>query len=239
MSASGPGHYYEKERRIASEETPRIVVERNGPYIVRGNVPLVEKSEEMSEFGEPLTWIRGEVLRETGNYALCRCGKSNKKPFCDDTHEEIGFEGTEAADTGQIADRRQTSRSPKIFIKDDHSLCMHSGFCGTRLTNIWEMRSKSNDSEVLAEIIAMIDRCPSGTLTYTLERDGEIIEPDLPKEVGVIPSGPIWTTGGIPVQRSDGPPLETRNRVTLCRCGASPKTPLCDGTHKDIGFSAP
>ena len=80
VSASGPGHYYEKERRIASEETPRIVVERNGPYIVRGNVPLVEKSEEMSEFGEPLTWIRGEVLRETGNYALCRCGKSNKKP---------------------------------------------------------------------------------------------------------------------------------------------------------------
>ncbi|RUA24206.1 MAG: hypothetical protein DSY79_01150 [Chloroflexi bacterium] len=46
-------------------------------------------------------------------------------------------------------------------------------------------------------------------------------------------------TGGIPVQRSDGPPLETRNRVTLCRCGASSKTPLCDGTHKDIGFSAP
>ncbi|RUA28516.1 MAG: iron-binding protein, partial [Chloroflexi bacterium] len=65
-----------------------------------------------------------------------------------------------------------------------------------------------------------------------------IIEPDLPKEVGVIPNGPIWITGGIPVQRSDGPPLETRNRVTLCRCGASSKAPLCDGTHKDIGFSA-
>jgi hypothetical protein len=101
------------------------------------------------------------------------------------------------------------------------------------------MREQSDDGKVLAEIIAMIDRCPSGTLTYTLEPDGEIIEANLPKEVGVIPNGPIWITGGIPVQRSDGQPLETRNRVTLCRCGASSKMPLCDGSHKDIGFSAP
>jgi hypothetical protein len=101
------------------------------------------------------------------------------------------------------------------------------------------MRAESDDGKVLAEIIAMIDRCPSGTLTYTLEPEGEMMEPDLPKEVGVIPNGPIWITGGIPVERSDGQPIETRNRVTLCRCGASSKMPLCDGTHKDIGFSAP
>ncbi|HIM48225.1 MAG TPA: hypothetical protein EYM32_05050 [Dehalococcoidia bacterium] len=171
----------------------------------------------MSEVGEPLSWIRGEVLRSGGNYALCRCGKCNKKPFCDDTHKEIGFEGTEAADTGPISDRWTTFDGPKIVIQDDHSICMHSGFCGTRITNISKMQVNSGKSEVLAEITAMIDRCSSGTLAYILEPGGEIIERDLPKEVAIIPNGPIWITGGIPVERSDGQPLETRNRVYLWR----------------------
>ena len=116
---------------------------------------------------------------------------------------------------------------------------MHSGFWGTRITNIWKMQSNSDKSEVLAEITDMIDWSPSGTLAYILEPGGEIIERDLPKEVAIIPNGPIWITGGIPVERSDGQPLETRNRVTLCRCGASSKMPLCDGTHKEIGLTAP
>jgi len=184
---------------------------------VRGGPPLVEKSEEMSEFSEPLSWIRGEALRFGGNYALCRCGKCNKKPFCDDTQEEIGFEGTEAADTGPISDRWTTFDGPKIVIQDDHSICMHSGFCGTRITNISKMQANSDKSEVLAEITAMIDRCPSGILAYILEPGGEIIERDRPKEVAIIPDNPIWITGGIPVERSDGHPLETRNRVYLWR----------------------
>ena len=79
------------------------------------------------------------------------------------------------------------------------------------------MPVNSDRSEVLAEITAMIDRCPSGTLAYILEPGGEIIERDLPKEVAIIPNGPIWITGGIPVERSDGQPLETRNRVSLSR----------------------
>jgi len=128
-----------------SSESPKIIVERNGPYIVRGSVPLVEKSEEMSEFGEPLSWVKGEVLRSSGDYALCRCGKSNSKPFCDDTHEEIGFKGTEAADTGPISDRWKTFNGPKIVIQDDHSICMHSGFCGNRITNIWKMQAGRRD----------------------------------------------------------------------------------------------
>ena len=47
----------------------------------------------------------------------------------------------------------------------------------------------------------------------------------------------MWVTGGVPVERSDVQPLETRNRVTLCGCGSSAIKPLCDGTYKEIGFS--
>ncbi|MFE2733740.1 CDGSH iron-sulfur domain-containing protein [Streptomyces sp. NPDC059349] len=42
--------------------------------------------------------------------------------------------------------------------------------------------------------------------------------------------------GGIPVTAADGTPYEVRNRVTLCRCGASRNKPFCDGTHASIGF---
>lgn len=81
----------------------------------------------------------------------------------------------------------------------------------------------------------MIERCPSGALTYTV--DGVHIEPDLPAEIGIIPDGPIWVSAGISVERTDGQQLDRRNRVTLCRFGHSKRKPLCDGSHSEAGFS--
>jgi len=220
-----------------AEEIKKITVRPRGPYLVRGGIPLVRKTQVMSEHGEPLTWKKEEELSTENTYRLCRCGQSKKKPFCDGTHTLVGFDGSETADTGPITDRETIFRGQKIIVGDDHSLCVHSGFCGNRITNIWKMLKDSDDSLVRREIMAMIEKCPSGTLTFALEADGEIVEPDLPKEVAVIPDGPLWISGGIPVERRDGQLLETRNRVTLCRCGASKNKPLCDGTHKEIGFS--
>ena len=48
--------------------------------------------------------------------------------------------------------------------------------------------------------------------------------------------GPLWVTGNIPIERSDGKPFEIRNRVTLCRCGESKLKPLCDGLHREMGI---
>ena len=218
-------------------EPQLITVRPDGPYIVRGGIPLVRKKQVMSEHGEPLDWQKeGDIVTEDV-YRLCRCGQSSNKPFCDGTHTKIAFDGTESADTGPVSDRQKNFEGEKIVVRDDRSLCMHAGFCGNRVTNIWKMTKKTADAQVRAEVIAMVEKCPSGALAYSLELDGEIIEAELAKEVVVIPDGPLWITGGIPVERSDWQPLETRNRVTLCRCGASKTKPLCDGTHKEIGFS--
>ena len=219
------------------EEDKKITVRPDGPYIVRGGIPLVRKSQVMSEHGEPLSWKDEGTISAEGDYRLCRCGQSKIKPLCDGTHTKIDFDGNEAADTGPISGRSKIRRSTKIFSQDDHSICVHSGFCRDRISDIWKMRRESEDAQVLTKIIDKIDNCPSGALAYALEADGEMIEPELPKEVTVIPDGPLWISGGIQVERSDGKPLETRNRVTLCRCGASAIKPLCDGTHKEIGFS--
>ena len=112
---------------------------------------------------------------------------------------------------------------------------MHAGFCGNRVSNVWKMAGTTDDTVVRAQVMAMIERCPSGALTF--EVDGEVIEPDLPVGIAVMLDGPLWVTGGIPIERADGEPMETRNRVTLCRCGASANKPLCDGSHKDVGFT--
>lgn len=221
-----------------ADRSSKITVEPNGPYLVEGGVSLVRKAPVISKFGEPLTWKKGEVLTTRGTYMLCRCGQSKTKPFCDGSHETAGFDGAEAADQNPVANRQKIYEGTKIIMKDDRSLCAHAGFCGTRLTNAWKMTKETDDTHVLSQLIAMIDRCPSGALSYSLEPNEENVEPDLPVEVSVTPDGPLWVTGGIPVERSDGQLLETRNRVTLCRCGFSKSKPLCDGSHKDMGFTA-
>lgn len=219
----------------------RIWIKPNGSYKVEGDIPLVHKTQIVSEFGEPLNWQLDGELKAGGPYSLCRCGHSNEKPHCDGTHHDIDFDGTEAAPTDTFADRQRVDERGKgIVVKSDHKLCMNSGFCGNRNTNIRKMVPNTEEPAVRAEIMAMIDRCPSGTYSYSMTKEGEDVEADLPVQIAVTTEitsegpieGPLWVTGYIEVERSDKQPFETRNRVTLCNCGESKRKPLCDGTHR-------
>lgn len=115
---------------------------------------------------------------------------------------------------------------------------MDPGFCGLRKAGIAQYVAASGDTQ--ARSLAMVERCPSGALTYHIEAGELDIEPNLPQQIadtteitsdGPI-AGPLWVTGGIPIERSDGQPFETRNRVTLCNCGLAGSKPLYDGTHR-------
>ena len=218
----------------------KIVVTKDGPYIVYGNVPLLVKTQIVSEYGEPLTWKTGETIPAPETYQLCRCGHTSFKPFCDFSHGLIGFDGTETADARPTAERQLTFPGTNIIVKRDYIICSESGFCANRRASVEEMVPDTADTEVRSLIMAMIERCPSGSFVYAIQEGKEDIEPDLPQEIAVtieITSdgpidGPLWVTGRIPIERADGKPFETRNRVTLCRCGRSKIMPLCDGTHR-------
>jgi CDGSH-type Zn-finger protein len=219
----------------------QILIIKNGPYIVRGGLPLVHKTQVVSEFGEPLTWKKdGENETGDGEYSLCRCGKSTQMPFCDMAHRETEFDGSELAKTDRPADFQETSRGVHLMVKNDLSLCMNSGFCGMRDTSLYQIVAASQDTKKRSLAIAMVERCPSGALTYKIEEGQADIEPDLPQQIadtteitadGPI-QGPLWVTGYIEIVRSDGLPFAPRNRVTLCNCGRSKNKPLCDGTHR-------
>ena len=63
----------------------KVTIRPNVPYLVEGDVELVD--------------VNGNPVDTTGKprIALCRCGASVNKPFCDGTHSKVGFQAAEAA----------------------------------------------------------------------------------------------------------------------------------------------
>ena len=194
---------------------PEIAVGENGSYVVTGDVPLVRILKD------------GTVLEELatdGEYRLCRCGGSSGKPFCTDAHAENGFDGTETAPTDPYAARAKDLGGGVL---DDRSICAHAGFCANRITNVWKA---AKDPELEATARELVANCPSGALTLA---DATV---DLPPRIAVEENGPLHVEGRITVRRADGQPFESRPRMLLCRCGQSKNKPLCDGSHKEVGF---
>lgn len=243
-TTAGPSFEYVRpeDRHLAAHVHRKIVVLPNGPYVVYGDVPLVRKERVLSQNGDSISWKRTEVIDTEETYALCRCGQSEAKPFCDGTHARIDWDAEEVAETAPTSERQYVLEGTGMVVKRDEYLCMHAAFCVGRLQRIPEiMAESSEDSDVRARVIGMIERCPSGSYTYSIEPGDDDVEPDYPVAIAVTAEGDglagcLWITGSIPIERSDGEPLETRPRMTVCRCGQSSRKPLCDGTHRKIEF---
>ena len=73
-----------------------IRLRKNGPYLVEGDDVKV------------FDWDGNEYTVERRPMALCRCGGSTKKPFCDGTHSKIGFQAAEAAIGPEAKDKPAT-----------------------------------------------------------------------------------------------------------------------------------
>ena len=57
-------------------------------------------------------------------------------------------------------------------------------------------------------------------------------------KISVLKNGPYIVTGAMELRDADGSAYPVKDRVALCRCGASTTKPFCDGTHSRIGFQA-
>ena len=219
----------------------RIKISEKGSYAVLGGVPLIRRTPAKSAYGEPLDWdpVGGEeeIIPAEDPYYLCRCGQSADKPFCDSSHRRANIDQTLTADRRPIAERRREIEGSGVVMTDDTSLCADAGFCGTRYTKVWKMIKLTGDPEIRARLLRMVQNCPSGRLEAFV--DGEPVEAEYIPSIAVVPDGPLWVRGGIPIETADGFVYERRNRVTLCRCGQSKNKPFCDGTHDQIDFKAP
>jgi CDGSH-type Zn-finger protein len=221
----------------------RVSVEANGPYVVTGDVPLAKETIATNAQGDSEFWAEGSRYPARQKYALCRCGQSDTKPFCDGTHAKVGFDGTETASREPYLNQAKTFDGPVLTLTDVTSLCAFGRFCDPN-GKVWNQVARTDDPAVRAMFVRQVNNCPAGRLVAWDKASGRPIEPELPVSIGLIEdpaegcSGPIWLRGGIAVAAADGFEYEQRNRVTLCRCGASRNKPFCDGTHASIKFHA-
>lgn len=219
----------------------RVTVTKNGPYLVKGAIPLAPQIIAADTEGGSDHWSLGVQYPVQEQYALCRCGRSKNAPFCDGTHALVGFDGTETADRRDYAEQAVTFDGPGLNLLDVQALCAAARFCDTH-GKVWKEVVTSDDPDIRKTFLRQVGDCPSGRLVAFDTATGKVVEPNLPVSIGLIEDpqenceGPLWLRGGISVIAADGFAYEVRNRVTLCRCGASGIKPFCDGSHISVKF---
>lgn len=219
-------------RPAMSTAKPRIACLPNGPYYLLHEEKPSPVPNLVRHDGSACATVRG--------VALCRCGGSANKPFCDGTHGRNGFSDAKRDD--RTPDRRVAYRGQGITIFDNRGICAHAGICTDRLKTVFRQGSEpwiDPDGAAVEEVIATVERCPSGALSYDEVGGRAAADPSREPTVTVTQNGPYAVTGGIELMGVAFGEGASREHYTLCRCGASRNKPFCDGSHWEAGFHDP
>jgi len=198
---------------------PRITCHSHSPYIVSDLKNLFDEC--------------GNKLEVSSVASLCRCGKTKKSPFCDGSHTDTGL--NELKKTDRCPDITKDYPGRDITVHFNLGVCSHDGTCLTlkpvfkRHRRPWILPDLGNKDE----IIEIIEKCPSGALSYTI--DG-IRHQDLDREpaIKVAKEGPLMIEGGIELKDDQNSCPESKEHYCLCRCGKTSNAPFCDGKHLPV-----
>ncbi|MFC9432403.1 CDGSH iron-sulfur domain-containing protein [Nocardia sp. NPDC057030] len=220
---------------LTSDRGAFIRTAKNGPYLVLNATELTDG------FGCPLA-VRPLL-------ALCRCGESNRKPYCDGSHLDSGF--TDEVSPDRQPDRRDTYVGQQVTIHDNRGICQHSGLCTDRLGTVFRAGAEpfvAPSGGRMDEIMRAVRDCPSGALSFSMdgvEARGSVDHHDRrPQSIMATVNGPYRITGGLPLQDAAGDDLTraqgaSREHYALCRCGKSQNKPFCSGMHYYVQFTDP
>jgi CDGSH-type Zn-finger protein/truncated hemoglobin YjbI len=212
-----------------------IQVAANGPYLVTNAQRVLDGL--------------GVEIATTPQAALCRCGKSGSKPFCDGAHARTGF--SDAKDPDRVPDRRDTYVGQQVTVLDNRGICQHAGYCTDRLNTVFHSKGEpfvTPSGGRMDEIIRAVRDCPSGALSYAVDGHEAREETDYhgtrEPTVTVTANGPYRITGAIALtddQGADHARAEgaSREHYALCRCGQSQNKPFCSGVHWYVDFRDP
>jgi len=207
---------------MSSDKKPSIIPAKDGPYVVNGHVKFANQ--------------KGPIEAKD-KMALCRCGKSADKPYCDGTHSKIGFSSAKLE--GRVEDKRDDYVGKHITIHDNRGICAHAGRCTDGLAAAFHLNEEPwihPDAASVDEIIKTIQQCPSGALSYTIDGVEHRDRPGEPA-IFIAPNGPYVVTGGPELANTVRCEGASKEHFTLCRCGGSRNKPFCDGTHWHIKFT--
>jgi len=207
---------------------PRLTPLADGPFIYENE--LYPEAGGIRDSGD-------EEIQGGDKVALCRCGGSANKLLCDGTHAKSGFSGKRETDRGN--DRRRNYVGEKITIHDNRCVCAHAAFCTYELPEVFRKGERpwiDPDGAEPERIIEVIEKCPSGALSYSV---GGVEHRDQEREpcITVSRDGPYLVVGGIEVVGEEPRAEEvSTEHCACCRCGASRNKPFCDGSHLRVGF---
>ncbi|MDR1697713.1 MAG: CDGSH iron-sulfur domain-containing protein [Erysipelotrichaceae bacterium] len=212
----------------------KIKILKKGPYEITNDVPLHNDIIVADEAGISTKWQKGKQYDVSGSptYHVCRCGRSSHKPFCDGTHVHRQFNDEEQP----VQDAMRFYRGEKYDLEDHEQYCASLRFCD-RAPRAWNAAifSGRDDNDKIA--VQECGDCLSGRLVLK-DKNGNAVEPKLPKEIGLVQDipagcrGPLAVKGGIELEGATGTKYKVRNRMTLCRCGESSNMPFCDTSHR-------
>jgi CDGSH-type Zn-finger protein len=218
------------------QDNPKILPLSNGPYYLISEMEpkVVKYLQDGNE--NPLSNISG--------VALCRCGASKNKPFCDGTHSIIGFSSSNRVISveGKISkDKKKNYTSKNIVVHDNRKICSHAAECVNNLSSVFKIDARpwiDPDGADAEDIIQTIRKCPSGALSYSIDGVECKDQNERDPMVTVSRNGPYQITGGVELIGDDIHWVEgsSKEHYTLCRCGASNNKPFCDGMHKTVNF---
>ena len=139
----------------------------------------------------------------------------------------------------RVEDKRESYLGKKITIHDNRGICAHAGRCTDGLASVFRLKEEPwihPDAESVDEIIATIQKCPSGALSYSID-DLEHGDQNGEPSIFIAPNGP-YVVSGVPdlVDTIQGEGA-SREHFTICRCGGSKNKPFCDGTHWGNNFT--
>ncbi len=227
---------------MKKDKKAKVVITKNWPYIVSGNVPLNRDIIWTDDEWNSIEWIPWKEIKDLEEpYALCRCGCSSHKPFCDGSHIKEHFDGTETASTEPYLNQARKIEWPDLVLTDAEDLCAVARFCDC-CGGIWHLTRHSDDPDNKKMAIKQACNCPSGRLTTWDKKTWEPYEINFDQSISLVEdpaqwvSGPIRMKWWVDLESESGKIYETRNRVTLCRCGKSKNKPFCDGSHIPTWF---
>ena len=126
----------------------------------------------------------------------------------------------------------------KLTIHFDPKKCIHAGECVKGNAAVFNPNNKpwvAPDATSADEIVQVVERCPTGALTYERHDGGAAETAAAANTVHIAPDGPVYLRGDLRIEGSNGEEI-TATRVALCRCGASKNAPFCDRAHTEAEF---
>lgn len=198
--------------------------------------PLIEERENgplIVKYAKRMVGSDGSEMEVKEVMALCRCGSSKNKPFCDGTHKEVGFESRGGQPAGK--DKVYSYKGKSLTVQYNPLICSHAAECVRLAPPAFNPNRKpwiEPDNVAEDDVRDVVRACPSGALS--IEGEGHLFADRA--DVTVQKDGPYWVCGAdLPVEK----PGEngTSEKVVLCRCGLSGNKPFCDGSHRDKGWS--